>query len=98
MGKVSLSSIAFAFAVGWASGAQSADGPAGAVDPAATVLRIEPSATDATITASDFVHVVMYDRNADPGNILLFLAGSGGRPPGPVDFLKLAFAHGYREL
>ncbi len=72
--------------------------PAGLVDRNDTVLTVQPSATDGAIVTSDLAHVVIYDRNAKPGNILLFLPGTGGRPPGPVRFLNRAVARGYRAI
>ena len=53
-------------------------------------LDIAPSKTDGRIDAVDAPHVVMYDPTAKPGNVLLFLAGTGGKPPGPVLFLRIA--------
>ncbi|MFZ0032922.1 MAG: hypothetical protein WAK84_13745 [Candidatus Cybelea sp.] len=70
----------------------------GIINPAYTVLTIKPSATDARITSSDVAHVVIYDRAAGSGNILLFLTGTGGQPPGPLRFLNAAVAHGYRVI
>jgi hypothetical protein len=40
----------------------------------------------------------MYDRTAKPGQVLLFLTGTGGKPPGPVDYLRTAVARGYRVV
>jgi hypothetical protein len=40
----------------------------------------------------------MYDPAAKPGNVLLFLTGTGGRPPGPLMFLRTAVAAGYRVI
>ncbi len=68
---------------------------AGAAD---SMLTVKPSLTDARITARDFPHVIMYDRAAKPGNLLLFLDGTGGRPPGPVRFLSRAAERGYRVI
>lgn len=70
----------------------------GIINPAYTVLTIKPSATDARITSSDVAHVVIYDRAAGSGHILLFLTGTGGEPPGPLRFLNAAVAHGYRVI
>ena len=67
-------------------------------DSSDTVLSIPPSATDARIATTDPPHVVVYDRSAKAGTILLFLAGTGGRPPGPVRFLNTAVARGYRVV
>jgi hypothetical protein len=72
--------------------------PPNVVDQADTILTIVPSDTDARITASNLTHVVMYDRAAKPGNILLFLDGTGGRPPGPLRFLNRAVERGYRVI
>ncbi|MBV8117519.1 MAG: hypothetical protein JOY69_06960 [Candidatus Eremiobacteraeota bacterium] len=59
---------------------------------------MKPSATDARITNSDVPHVVIYDRAAPAGNLLLFMPGTGGEPPGPLHFLNGAVAHGYRVI
>lgn len=67
-------------------------------DSSDTVLSIAPSATDARIATTDPPHVVIYDTRAKPGNLLLFLAGTGGRPPGPVRFLNAAVERGYRVI
>jgi hypothetical protein len=61
-------------------------------------LDIAPSKTDGRIDAADPPHVVMYDPTAKPGNVLLFLTGTGGKPPGPVLFLRAAIARGYRVI
>ena len=68
------------------------------VDSADTVLSIQPSATDPAITANNDAHVVIYKRGAKAGNILLFLTGTGGEPPGPVRFLNAAVERGYRVV
>jgi hypothetical protein len=83
---------------GSAAESQSAALPPNVVDQAFTVLTIAPSDTDARITVANVPHVVMYDRAAKPGNILLFLAGTGGRPPGPLRFLNRAVERGYRVI
>jgi hypothetical protein len=77
---------------------QSTTFPPNVVDQGYTVLTIAPSVTDARITASNLPHVVIYDRSAKPGSILLFLAGTGGRPPGPLRFLNRAVERGYRVI
>jgi hypothetical protein len=78
--------------------AQPVEIPSGLIDRNDTVLTVKPSETDRTITASDFAHVIIYDRKARPGNILLFLPGTGGRPPGPMRFLNRAVEQGYRAI
>jgi hypothetical protein len=72
--------------------------PQGLVDRAYTVLTIKPSDTDPGLTAADLPHVVIYDRAAPPANILLFLTGTGGGPPGPLRFLNRAVERGYRVI
>jgi hypothetical protein len=67
-------------------------------NPAYTVLVIKPSQTDSKIVASDVPSFVVYDRGAKAGNILLFLTGTGGKPPGPLLFLDDAASHGYRVI
>jgi hypothetical protein len=61
-------------------------------------LDVPPSKTDPRINDADAPHVVIYDPAARPGNVLLFLPGTGGRPPGPVTFLRTAVARGYRVI
>jgi hypothetical protein len=63
-----------------------------------TALSIAPSATDPRISAGTPDHAVMYDRRAKAGNLLLFMTGTGGVPPGPVRFLNRAIQRGYRVI
>lgn len=63
-----------------------------------TVLWIRPALTDAAMATNDAPHLVVYDRSAKAGNILLFLSGTGGKPPGPVRFLNAAVERGYRVI
>jgi hypothetical protein len=70
----------------------------GQQSPRYTSLEISPAKTDARIDAADPPHVVMYDPATKPGNVLLFLPGTGGKPPGPVMFLRTAVARGYRVI
>ncbi len=65
---------------------------------AGSMLTVKPSVTDARITASDFPHVVISGQAAKPGNVLLYLPGTGGRPPGPLPFLNRAVERGYRVI
>jgi hypothetical protein len=80
------------------AGAVSQEISLGLVDRGYTALAIQPSDTDPTISAQNLDHIVIYDRTAKPGNILLFLTGTGGVPPGPLRFLNRAVEHGYRAI
>src|SRR4051812_42498565 len=63
------------------------------------VLCIKPSATDPAITHYDRLNYVTYrDGISADANLLVFLPGTGGAPPGPIDFLKQAVEAGYRTI
>jgi hypothetical protein len=62
-----------------------------------TMLRVAPSATDSRIASGEPEHVVIYDRSAKPGNVLLFMPGTGGKPQ-VTRFLAEAVDHGYRVV
>lgn len=60
---------------------------------------IKPSATDPAIHRFDNPRYVIFNDNSGPGaNLLVFLPGTNGRPPGPVRFLKEAADAGYRVI
>lgn len=60
---------------------------------------IKPSETDPAIGRFDAAHYVLFNRNTEPrANLLVFLPGTGGEPPGPVPFLKMAADAGYRVV
>jgi predicted esterase len=60
---------------------------------------IKPSETDPRIKRFDAAHYVVFNRETGPGaNLLVFLPGTGGEPPGPVPFLKMAADAGYRVI
>ncbi|MCG2586614.1 hypothetical protein [Massilia sp. TS11] len=63
-------------------------------------LCIKPSAVDPAVRQFDFPHWVMFDRSgtAPPTGLLVFLAGTGGKPPGPLKFLDTAAKAGYRVI
>jgi hypothetical protein len=63
------------------------------------VKCIKPSNTDAAIKRFDRVHYVLL--NADTpstANLLVFLTGTSGKPPGPTRFLHQAADAGYRVI
>jgi hypothetical protein len=52
---------------------------------------VRPSKTDPTIHRFDSAHYVLLNTHAKPnGQLLLFMTGSGGQPPGPREFLRAA--------
>ena len=54
---------------------------------------INPSATDPAIRRFDSPHYILFNANSGPAaNLLVFLPGTGGEPPGLVRFLKAAVA------
>jgi hypothetical protein len=58
-----------------------------------------PSATDAAIARFDQAHFVLLDAGTRPdADLLVFLPGTGGVPPGPLPFLKQAADAGYRVV
>ena len=88
-----------------AIGTSAAAAPRGSLPPACTaedgrvVACILPSATDPVIRRFDAAHYVLADaRTGSQANLLVFLPGTGGEPPGPVAFLKAAADAGYRVI
>jgi tetratricopeptide (TPR) repeat protein len=60
---------------------------------------VKPSATDPAIHRFDSPNYVLFNDNSGPdANLLVFLTGTNGRPPGPVRFLKAAADAGYRVI
>lgn len=60
---------------------------------------IWPSATDPTIHRFDSPSYVLFNDNSGPNaDLLVFLPGTGGRPPGATRFLKAAADAGYRTI
>jgi hypothetical protein len=73
--------------------------PACALEPGRIIRCIKPSETDPSIQRFDSAHYVLVDTISKPGgNLLVYLAGTGLAPPGPVDFLKTAADAGYRVI
>jgi tetratricopeptide (TPR) repeat protein len=63
------------------------------------IACVRPSATDPAIRRFDSPHYVLFDDKSGPGaNLLVFLQGTDGRPPGPLDFLRMAADAGYRVI
>jgi len=60
---------------------------------------ITPSDTDPAIKHYNSVHYVLFNENTGPSaNLLVFLTGTGGEPPGPLAFLHAAADAGYRVI
>lgn len=68
-------------------------------EPARVVRCIKPSDADPAIRRYDRVDYVMFDKTTGPeANLLVFLPGTGGTPPGPLAFLAQAADAGYRVI
>jgi predicted esterase len=60
---------------------------------------VEPSATDPAIRRFDTPHYVLFNAKTGPdADLLIFLPGTGGEPPGPLKFLEAAADAGYRVI
>jgi hypothetical protein len=60
---------------------------------------IKPSETDPAIRRFDSAHYILFNANTGPdAYLLVYLPGTGGEPPGPLTFLKMAAAAGYRVI
>jgi hypothetical protein len=72
----------------------------GCAPEAGRVVRcIRPSDTDPAIKRYDRVDYVLFNQTTGPGaNLLVFLPGTGGQPPGPIAFLHAAADAGYRVI
>jgi hypothetical protein len=68
-------------------------------EPGRVVQCVLPSATDVAIARFDQAHFVLRDAGTRPdADLLVFLPGTGGVPPGPLPFLKQAADAGYRVV
>jgi predicted esterase len=73
--------------------------PACATDAGRVVECIKPSATDPAIERFDTAHYVLFNAKTGPAaDLLVFLPGTGGEPPGPLRFLEAAADAGYRVI
>ena len=62
-------------------------------------LTILPSVTDSRISTADIPHLIMYDRNAPQGKLLLFLPGTNGiATRSPRKLFEAAIKQGYRVI
>jgi hypothetical protein len=60
---------------------------------------IKPSATDPAIHRFDSPNYILFNANTgSDANLLVFLPGTNGKPPGPVRFLRAAADAGYRVI
>ena len=60
---------------------------------------VRPSATDPQIQRFDDASYALFSTQAKPnGQLLLFMPGTGGKPPGPRAFLQTAADAGYRVI
>jgi hypothetical protein len=60
---------------------------------------VKPSETDPAIQRFDDAHYILFDANTRPdADLLLFMTGTGGHPPGAVAFLNEAVDAGYRVI
>ncbi|HEY6257610.1 MAG TPA: cysteine rich repeat-containing protein [Xanthobacteraceae bacterium] len=70
-----------------------------APEPVNIVRCITPSDTDPAIKNYNRLHYVLFGPTVKPSaNLLLFLIGTGGVPPGPIPFLHAAADAGYRVI
>jgi predicted esterase len=68
-------------------------------EPGRVIQCIKPSETDPAIRRFDSAHYVLFNANSSPqADLLVFLPGTGAKPPGPVPFLKAAADAGYRVI
>lgn len=62
-------------------------------------LTVTPSSTDSRIGTADSPHIVLYEQGNTAGNLLLWLAGTGGKPAnGPFTIYDTAVQQGYRVI
>lgn len=102
---VAVGSLA-AVAVGLAASAAGAQSPvrqqmqAGCEQAAGYVIEcVRPSATDPGIQRFDSANYALFDvRAKSNGQLLVFLPGTNGEPPGPKAFLSAAADAGYRVI
>lgn len=70
-----------------------------APEPGRAIACVRPSATDPAIRRFDSPSYVLFDERSGPdAELLVFLPGTDGRPPGPLRFLKAAADAGYRVI
>jgi len=69
-------------------------------DSTLTKFEIRPSATDTTIrNCGQALHLVVYNKSAKQGKLLLFMTGTGGiANKGPKDFFHTVVEQGYRLI
>jgi hypothetical protein len=73
--------------------------PGCAPEPGRTVQCIKPSDTDPAIKRFDRVNYVLFNQiTPSTANLLVFLPGTFGTPPGPIAFLHAAADAGYRVI
>jgi len=70
-----------------------------APQPGRVVQCVKPSETDPGIVQFNAMHYILFNMNPAPeADLLVFLTGTGGAPPGPMRFLKAAADAGYRVI
>jgi hypothetical protein len=70
-----------------------------APEPRRSVQCIKPSDTDPEIKRFDRVNYVLFNQTTpSTANLLIFLTGTFGKPPGPTAFLHAAADAGYRVI
>jgi hypothetical protein len=70
-----------------------------APEPRRSVQCIKPSDTDPAIKRFDRVNYVLFNQaTPSSANLMVFLTGTFGRPPGPIAFLHAAADAGYRVI
>jgi predicted esterase len=68
-------------------------------EPGRVIECIKPSATDPAIRRFDAEHYVLFNTETRPdAELLVFLPGTGGEPPGPLALLRAAADAGYRVI
>jgi hypothetical protein len=92
--------LALACLIAVAADSASAAAPSAcAAEPGRIVKCVKPSDTDPAIQHFNAPHYVVYSSVAKPSaNLLVYLPGTGGAPPGPVRFLNEAVGAGYRVI
>jgi hypothetical protein len=73
--------------------------PACAAEKGRVIECVKPSESDPTIRRFDTAQYVVFNAKTGPdANLLVYLPGTGGVPPGPVKFFKAAADAGYRVI
>lgn len=64
------------------------------------VVCVKPSEANPAVQRFDEPHFITFNRANDRPDapLLLFLTGTGGKPPGPLEFLQTATTMGYRVI